>query len=130
MADSIRYKDWYEKAKKDLQSSQILFKHDGDYAIIAFHCQQAIEKILKGYILKHTGNLTEGHSLVYLCKTASVIENDHDLKKYLKDCAFVNQFYIETRYPSEIFIELDKDEIIECISIAEEILSTLVEIDK
>ena len=130
MADSIRYKDWYEKAKKDLQSSKILFKHEGDYSIIAFiafHCQQAIEKMLKGYILKHTENLTEGHSLLYLCKTADSIENGKNLKQYLKECAFVNQFYIETRYPSEIFIELDEDEVKECINIAEKILLNLDE---
>jgi len=121
MADSTKYKDWYNKARADLQSANILFKYEGDCSIIAFHCQQAIEKALKSYILKHSSNLIDGHSLIYLCKEACQIMPS--MKQYLKDCAFVNQFYIETRYPADIPIELSKDEARECISIAETVLN-------
>jgi len=121
MVDSIRYKDWFSKAQADLQGAKILFKYEGDYSIVAFHCQQAIEKALKGYILKHKGNLIGGHSLVFLCKEASLAEPS--VNQYLKDCAFVNQFYLETRYPADIPTVLSKDEAQECISIAETILN-------
>ena len=47
MPDSRRYDDWYNKAKIDLRSAEILAEHDGDNEVIAFHCQQAIEKALK-----------------------------------------------------------------------------------
>lgn len=121
MADSLRYKDWYMKAQTDLQSAKILFKHDGDYAIVAFHCQQSIEKALKGFILKQTDEIKEGHSLVYLCKRAGIL--DEAFKKHLKECAFVNQFYIETRYPGDILLEIDEEEAKECIDIAQKILT-------
>ena len=116
MADSKRYSDWYNKAKSDLNGAIILYKNDADLSLVAFHCQQAIEKMLKGYILKNTKNLLEGHSLVFLIRRAS--QFDVDMNGYLKDCAFVNQFYTETRYPSDLPDEVDGEEAKECLDIA------------
>ena len=124
MADSVRYNDWFDKALKDLESAKILFEHDGDNAIVSFHCQQAIEKALKAFILRKKSNLIEGHSLVYLCKIAGNIEPD--IKNFLKDCAFVNQFYIETRYPADIPMDVDNEEARECLDIAEKIYGFLI----
>jgi hypothetical protein len=42
LVDSIRHKEWFEMAKKDLQSAEMLFEHDADNGIVCFHCQQAI----------------------------------------------------------------------------------------
>ena len=46
MGDSLRYKDWYEKAAHDLRGAQILMEYDGGNDLVAFHCQQAMEKML------------------------------------------------------------------------------------
>jgi HEPN domain-containing protein len=116
MADSRRYADWYNKAKSDLNGAIILYKNDGDLSLVAFHCQQAIEKMLKGYILKNTKKLLEGHSLVFLIRRAS--QFDVSMKDYLKDCAFVSQFYTETRYPSDLPNEVDGEEAKECLDTA------------
>ncbi|MEQ3340740.1 HEPN domain-containing protein [Clostridium butyricum] len=35
----------------------------------------------------------------YLCKLAQ--GHDSNFKKYIKDCGFANQYYIETRYPAD-----------------------------
>ena len=48
MGDSLRYKDWFEKAAHDLRGAEILMEHDGGNDLVAFHCQQAMEKMLKG----------------------------------------------------------------------------------
>ena len=97
MADSRIYKDWLAKAHIDLDSARILYAHGGDYATVAFHCQQAIEKGLKGFILKAS--------------------------KQLKDCAYVNQFYIESRYPADVPEALTKQDAEQCLSIAERVLA-------
>jgi len=123
MVDSVKYNDWFNKANSDLTAAKILLEYNGDNAIVAFHCQQAIEKAFKGFMLKHKSKLVEGHSLVYLCKKASEIE--FSIKQHMKNCAFVNQFYIETRYPSDIPMDVDKSEAQECIGIAEEILERI-----
>ena len=65
MGDSLRYKDWFEKAAHDLRGAEILIEHDGGNDLVAFHCQQAMERMLKGWLLKTTGELLDGHSLVF-----------------------------------------------------------------
>ena len=71
MGDSLRYKDWFEKAAHDLRGAEILMEHDGGNDLVAFHCQQTMEKMLKGWLLKTTGELLDGHSLVFLCRKAT-----------------------------------------------------------
>jgi len=123
MADSLRYKDWHNKANADLKSAKILFEHEADHGIVAFHCQQAIEKLLKSFILKRASALIDGHSLVFLCKKS--IEIDAEFKIFLKDCAYINQFDIETRYPADFPIEMTKEEAGECILITENIFAAV-----
>lgn len=121
MADSRIYKDWLAKAHIDLDSARILYAHGGDYATVAFHCQQAIEKGLKGFILKASKQLKDGHSLIYLCRKASAYNDDFE--PYFKDCAYVNQFYIESRYPADVPEALTKQDAEQCLSIAERVLA-------
>lgn len=90
---------------------------------MAFHCQQAIEKKLKGWLLKATGELTEGHSLVYLCRRAAAA--GAPLRAHIRDCAYVNQFYLETRYPADVYIPVSGEEARDCIEIADEVLAAL-----
>jgi len=125
MADSMRYLDWFDKAKAELESAEILMMHDGSYAVIAFLCQQAIEKAYKGFILKRKEELVAGHSLVYLCKIA--METDNSLKEFMKDSAYINQFYLESRYPSDIPMDINQSDAQECIEIARKILAKIVD---
>ena len=123
--DSRRYLDWYDKALKDFRGAEILYDSDADNSLVAFHCQQAIEKMLKGYILKNTEQLIEGHSLIFLLRRASRF--DDEIRKFTKDCAFVNQFYIETRYPADIPDEVDDFEENECVQTTKEVLKYIAE---
>lgn len=125
MVDSKRYNDWLDKAQRDIKSAKILKQNDCGNDIVAFHSQQAIEKSLKGYLLKQTGQVPEGHSLIYLCKEAS--NYDIEFKRCLKDCALVNQYYIETRYPADIPLLVSNEEAEDCITIAEEIYKLVIE---
>ena len=126
MVDSLRYNEWLEKASRDLKSAKVLKQNDCGNDIVAFHCQQAIEKSLKAYLLKQTGHIVEGHSLNYLCKES--INYNIEFKRWLKDCAFVNQYYIETRYPADVPLVISDDEADECISIAEEFYKMIIEL--
>ncbi len=104
-------------AQKDIKSARILFEHEADNEIICFHCQQAIEKYLKGYLICITGELQEGHSLVKLCKR--IMKYDKTFNIFLKDMAFVNTFYIETRYPAEDPLNVSNEDTEECFKIVE-----------
>ncbi|MBK8164751.1 MAG: HEPN domain-containing protein [bacterium] len=42
---------WLDKAEDDLNAAQTLFDHGGDlWSIVAFHCQQSVEKFLKAML--------------------------------------------------------------------------------
>lgn len=120
MVDSKRYQDWFDKAQKDLKSAKILVESGEVNDIVAFHCQQAIEKAFKGFLVARRGMVIEGHSLLKLFR--EVKNETRAIPDFTKDCAFVNQYYIETRYPSDDPLEVTDEEAVECISIAEAIL--------
>ncbi len=107
-------------AQKDLKSARILFEHDADNEIVCFHCQQAVEKYLKGYLIHMTGELQEGHNLVKLCKKA--IMQDQSFGEFLKDMALINTFYIETRYPAVDPLIVSKQDTEECLQISNKII--------
>ena len=92
---------------------------------LLFMFNKQFEKVLKGYLLKETGKIVEGHSLIYLCKNAA--QTNSKLKSKLKDCAFVNQYYIETRYPAAAPLFVTDEEANECISISEQIYAIILE---
>ncbi|MDR1663673.1 MAG: HEPN domain-containing protein [Clostridiales bacterium] len=124
MADSTRYTDWLAKAAEEVESAEILLTNNGSNAVIAFLCQQAVEKAFKGFILKNKQELIDGHSLVYLCRKA--IEVDNKFRIAVQESAFLNQFYIETRYPADIPTETTKDDAQECVRIANQILKLVM----
>lgn len=120
MVDTKRYRDWFEKGRQDLRSAQILKEHDGDLWVVTFHCQQAVEKYLKGFILLHTQTLMEGHNLYKLCKRCTEI--DEDFIEVLKDCGFLSNYYIETRYPADEPLVVTSGEAEDAVLMAEKVM--------
>lgn len=120
MVDTLMYKNWFEIAKKDLNGAKILYEHNADYGLVLFHLQQAVEKYLKGYLIYKTGMLQEGHSLIKLCKKATIY--NIEFRKFIKDCAFLNGYYIETRYPAEDPLIAEEDDVKEGLQFTEEII--------
>lgn len=62
----------------------------------------------------------EGHNLIKLCKKAA--DFNSNFKNFLKDCAFVNVYYIETRYPSDDPLNVTEEEVLMCLKITKEIM--------
>lgn len=126
MVDRLRYRDWIDKSERDIKSAKILKEHDCGNDVVAFHCQQAIEKILKAYLIIKGDGVVSGHSLLYLCKLAQ--GHDVTFNKYIKDCGFANQYYIETRYSADSLLIVSDYEADECVKIAEEIYNYVMSI--
>ncbi len=120
MVDSKRYLDWITHAKKDLEGAKILLEHSADNSLVCFHCQQAIEKYLKGFLLKRENILNEGHGLVKLGKLCE--KHDHNFKTIIKDLALINEYYIETRYPGDEPLVISDEDTQECMLITEKII--------
>jgi HEPN domain-containing protein len=54
--------DWLSLADKDLYAAEIIIRDDYPLTnIVAFHCQQAIEKYLKAYLIEKDVSLIKTH---------------------------------------------------------------------
>lgn len=121
MVDSKIHEEWIEKAQNDLRGAKILFAATGTEELVAFHCQQAVEKYLKAFLIKETGVLHGGHYLMGLLKKCYQI--DEHFKEFVKQITYLNSYYIETRYPSEEGLVVDIEDAQQCIEYANEVLT-------
>ena len=118
--ESRRYYDWFNQAEDDMAAAELLMQNERCYNLSAFHCQQAIEKGLKGYILFRTGNLVDGHNLTWLCKQA--VKLDGTFARWLSQSAKLNRCYIETRYPADIPLDLSLSKVKEAFQMSSDML--------
>ncbi|MBI3559003.1 HEPN domain-containing protein [Candidatus Gottesmanbacteria bacterium] len=89
-------KNWQEQAESDLKDARLLWENHRHGAAILFY-QQAVEKILKAYIIfskKETPSKT--HRIEDLMKTAEL--NGDELKAETK-VEELSKAYIRVRYP-------------------------------
>lgn len=102
--DSRRYFDWLERANEDIEAAGKLLDSGDTLNASAFHCQQCIEKALKGYLLFKTHQHVDGHNLTWLCRQA--INSDRRFTQWLDESVILNRYYIETRYPADLPLNL------------------------
>jgi HEPN domain-containing protein len=111
-------KDWIEKADHDLGSAKVIYLHLPEYFdTITFHCQQAVEKYLKGLLIFFQIDFIRTHDLIYLLERLSEkveIEESRFQKAFL-----LSNYGVQIRYPNKI-IKLTKVEIESAIEIAQE----------
>ncbi len=110
-------KQWIFKAHEDL----LVVNKLTEYEIIAtstvcFHCQQAVEKMLKAFLIANGVDIKKTHNLEYLLSECSDIDNEFASlnPKELSD------FGVDARYPGDMYIP-DEDETLEYKDIALEI---------
>lgn len=122
-SDSLYYYKWLDKALSDLQSARILLTWGGDPMAVAFHCQQAIEKALKGYLLFKMGRHFDGHNLTFLCRQAA--NQDDRFTSYLAESTALNNYYIETRYPTDVPFTITEAQEHNILTMAEDMFSVI-----
>jgi len=92
--------DWTKLADKDLYAAEILIENEFPLTnIVAFHCQQTIEKYLKAYLIEKNIPVIRTHDLVRL---NGMIKEVDDLGIDEEKLMTINEIYIETRYPGEL----------------------------
>lgn len=114
--DSKFYFEWLKNASEDIHVAQILVNDKNSKNACAFHCQQAIEKALKAYLLLASGKLMDGHNLTWLCRQA--IKFDGEFEQWFGESTSLSRYYIETRYPADIPLKLTSDEVKRVFSMA------------
>lgn len=90
-------REWCIKANSDLKSAQILFDED-IYDTSCFHSQQAVEKILKAFLIENNIEIEKTHDLVKLIEDCSKVNlNFENLRSSVSR---INSYAIDARYPT------------------------------
>ncbi|MEA1962738.1 MAG: HEPN domain-containing protein [Patescibacteria group bacterium] len=107
-------KEWIIKSQNDFKSAQILYKENGPTDSLCFHCQQSVEKILKGFLVFNKKEFPKIHDSIHLLNLCKKI--DKNFKILESQVSFLNRYYIESRYPPEITVysKVECKEAIEC----------------
>lgn len=91
--------DWFERAGEDINAAEVLIKDGGTPNPICFHAQQAAEKYLKGFLAHNHKHVRKIHDLSGLLEACVPLDLLFETLK--PETAFLNQFYVETRYPGD-----------------------------
>ncbi len=91
-------KEWITSAEDDLLSAKKLAEEIRLTNIVAFHCQQCIEKSFKALIEEQLGISVKSHDLIRLKDKANLILPDDDITTL----AIINEVYIDARYPGDM----------------------------
>lgn len=88
--------DWIESSLNDLNRAELCFKNN-DYECTCFYAQQAVEKILKAYLIKF-GNFLKTHDLTKL--TNRCLTYGLNLAEFYEDLEKLSIHYSASRYPN------------------------------
>ena len=91
-------KDWFRVSEYYLLSAKRLISEERLTNIVAFHCQQCIEKSLKGIIEEKNQPSVKSHDLLRLRDIAG-IEFSEQETFFLET---INEVYIDARYPTDL----------------------------
>ncbi len=129
MSDKIDLvKSWFKIAKDDILVAQQLMRYeDPVLRSICFHCQQAVEKYIKGFIIYLDGDFSFTHDISRLLSELNVYESDFKLDDILPDQ--LTTYAVEARYPDPengISLEKAKDAIFIALEVRRRILQKVI----
>ncbi len=92
--------DWWWFANEDMETARVLLEEGEHLAGATFHCQQAVEKMLKGALKAGGMEVPKIHDLMWLLR---LCEKTDPGCGALKDaCHTLNKYYVPVRYPDAI----------------------------
>ena len=107
---------WIEKADHDIGTAELIMQYIPEYRdTISFHCQQAVEKYLKAYLIFIDLEVVRSHNLILLLDMISQKQNISD--ELYDQATILQQFAVDVRYP-EVTLDLSDFDIKNAIEIA------------
>ncbi|GHV93822.1 HEPN domain-containing protein [Spirochaetia bacterium] len=95
--------EWFKFADDDIDTVLLLKEmRPQHYEIICYHCEQAAEKYLKGFLISKEQMPPKTHDLANLCNLCA--EQLSDFSGILPQCSYLTQFGVQPRYPKELEI--------------------------
>ena len=105
MDKEIELRQWIDIADDDFGSAVHIAgtMYPVPYEIVCFHCQQAVEKYLKWFLVLHDIDPPKIHDLEELEKLCETILPD--FSEIFEKCSLLTGYGVVSRYPSEMRIE-------------------------
>jgi HEPN domain-containing protein len=105
-AAARRARGWVAKADNDLlNADNNLAANEIPTDTVCFHCQQAAEKLLKGFLVSHDMEAPRTHDLLALLE--SVLPYSQDAERLRSEFALLMPFSVAVRYPQEFMPSID-----------------------
>jgi HEPN domain-containing protein len=128
--DPVRFEEttaWFERADSDLRAARLDLDADPPLAEDAlFHCQQAVEKSLKGFLTWHDSPFRRTHSLLEL--GLQCVDLEPSLESLLREAARLSEYATKYRCPGQA-MSATKEEAAQALELAakveEQILARL-----
>ena len=117
--------EWFKKADEDLYYARLVAQNEAPYGLACFHCQQAAEKYLKGYLTYKNIEIEKIHDIIRLlgiCKKC-----DDKFGELTEECIMLNAYYIPTRYPVPEVKNYSLEELQNAIQSVEKIINFIKE---
>lgn len=101
--------EWLKKANSDFKLIEHELKLSEEEVVkdvVCFHCQQAVEKYLKAFLIYHKISYKKTHNIGYLLNECEKLDNDFsgiEIKN-------ISRFGVRIRYPDD-FYEPDMEEV-------------------
>ena len=112
------YTEWFEFAKRDLESAKFLMNmHPRPIEIICYHCEQSAEKYLKGYLIKAGNKIERTHDLVLLNNKCKAIDKSFEIIE--DECIELVPYGVQVMYPYQL--DVTDNDMISAINCAEKI---------
>jgi len=117
-------KQWLIKIQRDLDSARLLLK--GGYLDTAvYHCQQAVEKVIKAYLTYHDIPFEKTHNLVALL--AFCVPLEPSFGQWRETTEILTPYATEFRYPGDV-LEPEASEAEEALARAEALVNFIVQL--
>ena len=109
---------WLNRAHKDLVAGEVLLKGGfEDYENVGFHAQQAAEKFIKAFLVRHQIEFPKTHNIALLRQLVANV--DPELANSLAESDALTPYGVEFRYPGDL-PSLSRDEGERAVRLAEE----------
>jgi len=94
-------RQWLDKARKDLAAGAVLLKEEfEDYENVGFHAQQAAEKFIKAFLVRHQIEFPKSHDIALLRQLVARV--DPRLAEKLATADALTPYGVEFRYPGDL----------------------------
>ena len=101
--DKKLVEEWFRFADDDIDTVLLLKEMRPQHReIICYHCEQAVEKYLKGFLVSKDKMPPKTHDLTLLCNLCS--EYESIFSGLLPNCNYLTDFGVLPRYPKEMDI--------------------------